>query len=300
MKRSNLDQEMISSLGEEKPVRSRLDRSHLRRHDAEVLRDEQLLRSREQTVQERTLVLYRVMSVLASVGIIAILLWGVMDLPAFGRETSPTENEVAARYLENGLAEGGATNLVANMILDYRAFDTLGESNVLFAASCAVMMLLWRLDERDGHAPAAVKPPRARDPVLQTGARIFCPVIFLLGLYIILNGHLGPGGGFSGGAVMGAALILFRCAFGSERIGRFISWNVFRAVIFTALTFYALSKAYSFFTGANGLPSFITVGTPGAIFSGGLILPLNIAVGFVVCCTMYGFFVLFEFGKGEF
>jgi len=60
---------------------------------------------------------------------------------------------------------------------------------------------------------------------------------------------------------------------------------------------YAASKAYSFFTGANHLESHIPLGTPGAILSSGLILVLDICVGIVVACTMYGFYALFT--KGE-
>ena len=67
---------------------------------------------------------------------------------------------------------------------------------------------------------------------------------------------------------------------------------------FAALSFYCLSKCYSFFTGANHLDSIIGPGTPGSIFSAGLILPLNVAVGFVVAFTMFGFYTLFR--KGDF
>ena len=63
-----------------------------------------------------------------------------------------------------------------------------------------------------------------------------------------------------------------------------------------SLGFYVLAKAYSFYTGANDLHSIISTGTPGAILSAGLILPLNIAVGLVVACTMYAFFSLFKRG----
>ena len=59
---------------------------------------------------------------------------------------------------------------------------------------------------------------------------------------------------------------------------------------------YALLKTYSFYTGANGIESIIPLGTPGAILSGGLILPLNICVGLVVACTMYAFYALFSKG----
>jgi len=245
--------------------------------------------------RERALIAYRVVSVIVTAVIILILLWSVADLPTFGGAENPADNEVAGRYLEKGLEEGGAANLVANMILDYRAFDTLGESNVLFTACCAVMMLMSFV--KSDARKIQVKNDAGEDVVLQYGARALCPVILLYALYIMLNGHLGPGGGFSGGAVMGAAMILYRNAFGAEKIRQYFTLKMFRWISFAALAFYALSKAYSFYTGANGLESFISNGTPGAILSAGLILPLNIAVGFVVGCTMYGFYALFERGE---
>lgn len=64
----------------------------------------------------------------------------------------------------------------------------------------------------------------------------------------------------------------------------------------TALTFYCFAKSYSFYTGANGLPSVVTPGVPGAILSAGLIVYLNICVGIVVACTMYTFYVMFRKG----
>ena len=60
---------------------------------------------------------------------------------------------------------------------------------------------------------------------------------------------------------------------------------------------FAQTNSGSFYTGANHIESIIPKGTPGAILSSGLILPLNICVGMVVACTMYGFYSLFK--KGE-
>ena len=84
--------------------------------------------------------------------------------------------------------------------------------------------------------------------------------------------------------------------FDTQKAERFFTFKTFRVVSLCSLSFYALSKAYSFFTGANHLDSFITPGTPGRIFSAGLIPYLNIAVGLVVCCTMYAFYTLFRKG----
>ena len=98
------------------------------------------------------------------------------------------------------------------------------------------------------------------------------------------------------GAVMGAGLILYLNAFGFRKTERFFTYRTFKVVSVCALSFYALSKTYSFFTGANHLHSIITPGVPGMLFSAGLIPYLNLAVGLVVCCTMYAFYTLFRKG----
>ena len=135
------------------------------------------------------------------------------------------------------------------------------------------------------------------DTILQHITSFLVPVVLLFGVYVIMNGHISPGGGFSGGALMGAALILYLNAFGLEEDRALLHLQGVPARIPVRLTsFYALSKAYSFFTGANHLWSFITPGTPGKLFSAGLIPYLNLAVGLVVCCTMYAFYTLFRKG----
>ena len=83
--------------------------------------------------------LYIVLSIILVLILSSALLITVSNLPRYGSAvTHPLNNEVSERYIEKGLEETGATNIVAGMILDYRAFDTLGESHVLFTAMCAV------------------------------------------------------------------------------------------------------------------------------------------------------------------
>ena len=55
--------------------------------------------------------------------------------------------------------------------------------------------------------PPSVRRIMEGDPILRVTARILAPVILLFGVYVILNGHLGPGGGFAGGAILGGGLI---------------------------------------------------------------------------------------------
>ena len=252
-------------------------------------------------------VLYDTLSVIVCLTVITTLLVTVSWLPRFGSADNPAENEVYTRYVENELEEAGAVNTVAGMILDYRAFDTLGESNVLFIAVCCVIILL-RADRRKETGALnipelAVEAEKEPDDIIFRGsAKLLVPIALLFGIYVVLNGHLSAGGGFSGGAILGAALILTVRACGSEKLDKVFTFNTYKWITFGALLTYTLLKTWSFYTGANGLESGIPLGRPGAILSGGLILPLNICVGLVVSCTMYAFYSLFSkggFGDGR-
>jgi multicomponent Na+:H+ antiporter subunit B len=246
-------------------------------------------------------VFYTIVSVVCCAALIAILLTAVSYLPPVGSSDNPASNEVVEKYIEDGLQDTGAVNIVTGMILDYRAFDTFGESNVLFIATCTVLILL-RVDKKKNLKLAAAEARREKyyepkdDSILQKITFLLFPIIVIFGIYVILNGHISPGGGFSGGAIIGAGLILYANAFGFEKLGKFFTERTYKLVSFCSLTFYCLAKSYSFFTGANHLPSGIPLGNPGDILSSGLILPLNICVGLVVACTMYAFYTLFRKG----
>lgn len=248
-------------------------------------------------------IFYRLVSMVACCSLLLILLLTVSWLPPYASPDNPYNNEVSERYIEKGLQETGAVNIVAGMILDYRAFDTFGESCVLFVASSCVFIMLRlgdnKLDRKKMNREIELErkfEPR-RDSVLQSVTKILMPFILIFGIYVILNGHISPGGGFSGGAILGAGLILYLSAFGYQETHRIINEKLVKRLTFVALTFYCLAKSYSFFTGANHLESGIPLGTPGAILSSGLIFPLNICVGIVVACTMYAFYSLFRKGS---
>lgn len=241
---------------------------------------------------------YKITSVVICLIVILALTITVSFLPEFGNPENPVNNEVSTRYIEKGLEETGAVNIVAGMILDYRAFDTFGESAVLFVASISVMMLMQNnktdkiIDDKKNKYKHV-----DRDLIVKTVAKYIIPFLLVFGIYIVLNGHISPGGGFAGGAIMGASLILYSSAFGYKTIQKVITEKLVKRVTFCSLTFYAIAKGYSFFTGAHHIPTGIPLGTAGNILSAGLILPLNICVGLIVTCTMYSFYSLFS--KGE-
>lgn len=248
--------------------------------------------------------LYNIVAIVSCIALIGVLLYTVAGLPNFG-EDNPRADVVTERYIEKGVEETGAVNVVAGMILDYRAFDTLGESHVLFTALVCVTILLridkknMKKDKLDSYYTLSrdryfdISP----DNIIKVVGIFLLPCILVYGIYVLLNGQNGPGGGFSGGAVLGAGLIIFASAFGFEKVDRFFTGKVSKIVTFMSLAFYSFAKGYVFFTGANGINNHIPKGIPGAILSGGMILPLDIAVGLVVACTMYGFYSLFKRGN---
>ena len=83
-----------------------------------------------------------------TVGFIALFLFAAMkclkDLPEFGYPAM----RVASTYLKEGLSKTGATNLVSSVILDYRAYDTLGEATILFTAVIGVLAVVRRIGRK--------------------------------------------------------------------------------------------------------------------------------------------------------
>ena len=123
---------------------------------------------------------YKIASVICCLSLITILLVAVSYLPPVGSPDNPASNEVAAKYIEDGLQDTGAVNIVTGMILDYRAFDTFGESNVLFIATCSVLILL-RSDQKKDKKRAEKEARKEQfyepkdDSILQTITRCCFP-----------------------------------------------------------------------------------------------------------------------------
>lgn len=74
----------------------------------------------------------------------ALLFYAESDLPAKGDPTAPASTHVAARYLERALQETHTPNVVTAVLADYRGFDTLGESVVVFTAALCCILILKR------------------------------------------------------------------------------------------------------------------------------------------------------------
>ena len=136
--------------------------------------------------------------------------------------TRPERDGISRYHWDNSYAGGGGTNVVNVTLVDFRAFDTLGEIIVLGIAGLAIYALLepaargvagrrlreWRSQDR--HSPE-------RHPMMFVMAtRLLLPLALLVGIYIFLRGHNQPGGGFVAALVFSIAILLQYLASGFD------------------------------------------------------------------------------------
>lgn len=86
----------------------------------------------------------KLLPILVLGGILVLLIMAVAEMPEFGDINAPAHQGVMNKYLSDTVRDTGAVNTIAAIILDYRAFDTLGEATVLFVAVVAVSAAFYK------------------------------------------------------------------------------------------------------------------------------------------------------------
>jgi multicomponent Na+:H+ antiporter subunit B len=72
----------------------------------------------------------------------ALLIYGIKDMPKWGDPNSPASLHVSPRYIEKTVEETATPDMVTSVLADYRGYDTLGETTVIFTAGIACLLLL--------------------------------------------------------------------------------------------------------------------------------------------------------------
>ncbi|WP_210528119.1 monovalent cation/H+ antiporter subunit A [Rubellimicrobium arenae] len=147
--------------------------------------------------------------------VIALVFGAAMSAIAFMVMTRPQLATVGDWFLRNAYSEGGGTNVVNVILVDFRAFDTFGEITVLVIVALSVFALLRRFRPATESAgpPEQQVAPEARplSDYMMVPAVIMqwmFPVMIVLSAYLFLRGHDLPGGGFSAGVTLAIAFLL--------------------------------------------------------------------------------------------
>jgi multicomponent K+:H+ antiporter subunit A len=144
----------------------------------------------------------------AGIGLGAIA-WAVM--------TRPFDASIAPWFIERTVTEGGGTNAVNVIIVDFRGLDTFGEMTVMLVAGLVIHALIARiaLPAVSGPARAGEASGERRHPMMfATLARALLPFALLVAAYFFLRGHNLPGGGFIAGLIAAIALLMQAVAAG--------------------------------------------------------------------------------------
>ena len=138
-----------------------------------------------------------------------LLLYGVSDtedFPAWGDPHSPANGSPLSQYfITNTIVDSEVPNMVTAVLADYRGYDTMFETVVVFVAGIAIFAVVRVYDDSGWHAPEFMRKP---DLIPKHTVRLLVPVIQIFSLYVLAHGHSSPGGGFQGGVIMGASFIL--------------------------------------------------------------------------------------------
>ena len=209
------------------------------------------------------------------IGIILLIIiaWGIIislqEIP-FGTSRA----KVADYYINNGIEDTGAANIVTSVVVNYRSLDTLGEVTILFLAAIglgAVLATTIRKEDRDTEKASLI---------LSTGCKFLFPFILLFGAYIFIHGHLTPGGGFQGGAIIASAFLLMYLGCHKEKrineTGIIISESL-GGLVFVIIGLIGLAVGTRYF-----LNNFIPKGEFNTLLSAGIIPIIYIAIGFKV------------------
>ena len=158
----------------------------------------------------------RALIVVLLIAAAAPLMLAMSQLPPHGSPETPPYTHVSPYYLENGAEEAGAENIVTDVILNYRGFDTQHEVTVIFTSMAAVLAVLLLDPPGRQRTAQPSQQPVPVSTVVSFIVRVLAPFIALFAIYVILNGHVTPGGGFQGGTIIGALVIALSLVMSQE------------------------------------------------------------------------------------
>jgi multicomponent Na+:H+ antiporter subunit B len=191
---------------------------------------------------------------------------------------------VGGEIINQAPAEVGAANIVTAVLLGYRGIDTLGELSILFAAATAAGLVLVR--GRKDCEQHASDPPGGF--ILRTGADLLFPLLLVVGLYIILHGHLTPGGGFQGGVILAAAFFVLVLARPGQDGSGGINHTAIAFIEGLAGAGFIALGLWSLWDSGDFLRPMLGTGVMGELLSAGTLPLLSLAVGLKVGAELAG------------
>ena len=232
-------------------------------------------------------------------GPVFLLIYGysVLNLPPWGQYRGPY-GDVISRL---GVYERHVTDAVNAVNYDYRAFDTLGEEFILFAAVVGVMMLLRREEDTPAAGTGKLRDEQKLSLAVRAASIPAIVVTILFGLYIGLHGQLTPGGGFQAGVILATAPFLLYVCENTDSFRRLTSHAAIEVIEAAGAGSYALIGLLPLLIGVPLLTNILPLGKTGDVFSAGTIALISPCIGIEVTAAflLVGYSYLQEIVRGQ-
>ena len=145
-----------------------------------------------------------------------LLVFAATDFPEWGNPQSPaSDSPVSSHFIGKTGVDTEVPNMVTAVLADYRGFDTMFETVVVFIAGMAVLAIL-KNSVKKGSGRRDHEVDAEPDLIVTNMVRLIVPVIQIFAFYVLAHGHVSPGGGFQGGVIMGASFILIALSWDLE------------------------------------------------------------------------------------
>lgn len=249
-----------------------------------------------------------------ALALIAVLLTGglllsvVSFFPAWADPHSPANsNRISQFYITETEDLTGVPNLVTAVLADFRGFDTLFETVVIFSAGIAVFAVLGRASlkrRREDPPDDGVDDDQDQNMIVIQSCRLVIPIMQLFALYVIAHGHHSPGGGFQGGVILGSSFILWAIARNLPTALNRMSSRKVIVLACTGILIYAGIGLLCQVLGSNFLDyhilHLVLPDTGPVMARSHAMLGVEIGVAFTVSSIMFGLYVcLSSQGRGE-
>jgi multicomponent Na+:H+ antiporter subunit B len=218
------------------------------------------------------------MFVVGALGLAALLGWALAGLPAFGH----FDGAYALLIDHLTVPQRHATDAVTAVNFDYRALDTLGEEFILFISVTGVAVLL-REQRSEHERPRSTVAEEHRFQGTSLGLRALTMgavgPILVLAFYLDSHGSISPGGGFQGGVVGAAALLMVFLGGGYLAMRRLSPHALVEVAEASGAAAYGLVGLGGLVFASTFFKNFLGLGTPGQLISAGTITVNSLAVG---------------------
>lgn len=190
-------------------------------------------------------------AVLGLAGLLGLGIAGVWPRPQF-----PNPDQIASAW--------DVENAVAAIVLGMRLWDTLFEVLVYALAMVGVRFFLGGMGWREGFAPLA------ETPLLRRSADLLFGPILVFALYVAVSGHIGPGGGFPAGIILGSGILLLALAKGMERVSAELYEPRLEGLEYVAVSATLLLAGVVLIVGVRSSAAFV---------AGNLLIAVEVAIG---------------------